>query len=144
MNALLLASLLVAPAQAPAREYAFKVVEFGNRSDLKDAGVFVIRNREQFGEYIGKLGDAFRRRIPNIDWRKNQVVAAHVGTAPNAGYSLKVKRIVRRSANAVDVEVVLLRPPAGTVSAQVISYPYAIVRSERFPGNATLKVVTES
>ncbi len=140
---MLIASLLlplVALGQWPEKEYAFKSVEFGSGMQQKvDKGIWVIRTEAEYRAYMRKRGDA-DRPLPKINWRINQVIAIHVGTAPTPGYGVKVNKLLKTSTGA-DAEVEITRPDPGMVTAQVISYPWAVIRSERFSGKVELKVM---
>jgi hypothetical protein len=125
--------------QWPEKEWAFKPVELGATSPLKDAGVLVLRTEAELRDYMLKRGSP-RRPLPKIDWKMNQVVAIHVGSSPTAGYGVELKHLWKRPGGA-EAEVVITKPAPDMIVAQVITYPFAMVRTERFPGKVDLKIV---
>lgn len=156
MNTLVVGAMLLG-FQAPADEIGFKLVETGIQSKFKDGGAFVLRTDQDYASYLKKRGFE-SRRAPQVDFRKEQLVAIHVGEEPAAGYSLRVVRVIRKNPMTTDVEVVLDRPVQFS-AAQVIrdpmstslgdplpakrklGHPYVIVRTEKFKGNVRVRVV---
>ena len=128
-----------ATVQWPQKEWAFKPVELGTTSPLQAAGVFVLRTEAELRDYMLKRGSP-RRPLPRIDWKMNQVVAIHVGSAPTAGYGVELKHLWKKTGGS-DAEVVITKPARDMIVAQVVTYPFAVVRTERFAGNVELKIV---
>ena len=128
-----------AMVQWPEKEWAFKSVELGATSTLQAAGVFVLRTEAELRDYMLKRGSP-RRPLPKIDWKMNQVVAIHVGSTPTAGYGVELKHLWKKPGGA-DAEVVITKPAPDMIVAQVITYPFAVVRTERFAGKVDLKIV---
>jgi hypothetical protein len=127
--------------QWPEKEWAFKDVEAGGTSPLTESVVFILRSEGEFREYNRKRGSP-RRPLPKINWKLNQVIAVHVGQKPTASYGVDVKRVTKQPYGA-DVEVVITKPDPEMMVAQVITYPFAVIRTERFAGRADLKVVED-
>ncbi len=127
--------------QWPEKEWAFKPVEAGGTSPMQEKGAFILRTEQEFRDYNVKRGSP-RRPLPTINWKINQVIAVHIGQMPTASYGVEVKRVTKQSYGA-DVEVVITKPSPDMMVAQVITYPFAVVRSERFMGRAELKVLEE-
>jgi hypothetical protein len=157
MNTILLGVAALA-FQAPAPEVAFKLVETGTQSRFKEGGAFVLRSEADYQNYLRRRGYE-SRRAPQVDFRVNQLVAIHIGDEPTTGYTVRVRRIVRKAPNVTDVEVVLdrtasmsaaqvLRDPQTNSVGQPIratqakpTFPYVIVRTERFPGTVRVRVL---
>ena len=128
-----------AMVQWPEKEWAFKPVELGATSPLQAEGIFVLRTEAELRDYMLKRGSP-RRPLPKIDWKMNQVVAIHVGSTPTAGYGVELKHLWKKPGGA-DAEVVITKPAPDMIVAQVITYPFAVVRTERFAGKVDLKIV---
>lgn len=161
MNTLMVGAMLFGfQSPTPVRpdpELSFRLVETGATTKFKEAGAFVLRTDQEYANYLKRRGFA-GRRAPQVDFRKEQLVAVHVGDEPAAGYSLRVYRVIRKNANTTDVEVVLDRPvsfsaaqvirdPMSTSlgdpfpTKQKLTFPYVIVRTEKFPGTVRVRVV---
>jgi hypothetical protein len=164
MNTLMVGAMLLGfQGQAPIKgdpELSFKLVETGTQSKLKTGGAFVLRTDQDYANYLKRRG-LQSRRAPQVDFRKEQLVAIHVGDEPADGYSLRVVRIIRKNPLTTDVEVALDRPVSFS-AAQVIrdpmstslgdplptkrklGHPYVIVRTEKFKGNVRVRIVEPS
>ncbi len=134
----IIAAMALAP-QWPEKEWAFKPLEAGGTSPIQEQQVFILRTQQEFRDYNVKLGSP-RRPLPTINWKLNQVIAVHIGQKPTASYSVDVKRVTKQPYGA-DIEVVVNAPSPDMLTAQVITYPFAVVRTERFKGRAELKIV---
>lgn len=137
LSLLAMAILSGSAGQWPSHEYAFKELEFGNTDSSHEKGIWVFRDADSYRKYLRTLGDK-HQISPQIDWRVNQVVAIHAGPAPTTGYALHLKRLAKKPFGA-EAEIDLQRPTG--VAGQMITYPYVIVKTERFPGTVKLAVV---
>ncbi|MGV3615520.1 MAG: hypothetical protein ACO1SV_09325 [Fimbriimonas sp.] len=156
MKTLVIGALALA-FQGPSPEVAFKLVETGTQSKFKEGGAFVLRSDSEYNAYLKRRGFE-SRRAPQIDFRKDQLVAVHIGDEPIRGYTLRVLRVVRKNDTTADVEVVLDRLVQNS-AAQVLrdpqtnnlgnpirtqlkeTHPYVIVRTEKFPGTVRVRIV---
>lgn len=71
--------------------------------------------------------------LPTIDMTRQMVVAVFLGTRSTAGYAAEVLQ-VREDGGALVVEWRERRPPAGAITAQVLTAPYHIVTVPRREG----------
>ncbi|MCX6356455.1 MAG: protease complex subunit PrcB family protein [Candidatus Aureabacteria bacterium] len=78
--------------------------------------------------------------LPRVDWKAEFVVAVFIGMRPSAGYTIEITRI-RQEGNVLEVTVAEARPPAGVMSADLITSPYCIAACPR-DGAAPEKVLT--
>ncbi len=137
-------------------DVAFKLVETGTQNRLKEGGAFVMRSDAEYRAYLRRRGNE-RRRAPQVDFRANQLVAIHIGEQPTEGYTLRVLRVIRKGP-VTDVEVSLdrliqiesaqiLRDPQTQRNGEPFrvnrapTFPYVIVRTERFPGDVRVRIV---
>ncbi|HKR66570.1 MAG TPA: protease complex subunit PrcB family protein, partial [Thermoanaerobaculia bacterium] len=63
---------------------------------------------------------------PSVDFAKEAVVFLFAGMRNTAGYAIET-RGVSLDGDALVVDAVVSGPPRGAMTAQVITYPYAIV-----------------
>jgi hypothetical protein len=123
------------------KELPFRTLETGNRSGLVEPGVFALRSQAELRAYLRKRENGDRPE-PKVDWAKNMVIAVHSSQKPTSGYSLRALKVVRESANRARVEVSLDRPPADAILLQVITYPFVVVETAKFPGKVEVKLMT--
>jgi hypothetical protein len=133
-----LAVALVLATQWPEKEWAFKPVEAGATSPIKEQDVVIMRTQDELRRYMIRRGSP-RRPLPTIDWKMNQVIAVHVGARPTASYTAAVKHLWK-TPNGAEIEVAVSGPAPDVIVAQVITYPFVMVRTERFPGTVNFKL----
>jgi len=66
------------------------------------------------------------RARPAVDFNREMVLAVFVGTRPTAGFSVEIVG-AREESGALVVSYRESRPPAGIVTAQVLTSPYHLV-----------------
>lgn len=97
----------------------YKVLAEGQQSKVETPFVFVARNAETYAEMRGLVEGL--PESSTIDFNKTAVVAAFAGMKNTGGYSVAV----RQSANKAIIE--LKSPPKGSMTAQVITFPFQVV-----------------
>ena len=117
MIAVLLAALMMLqPATGGPR-----TIEKGDQSNVDDAKRVLVRTEAEWTR-LWQQHQPDRPR-PAIDFSKEMVVAVFMGSRPTAGFSTAVTSVT--AANGVlIVHYTETRPPAGGVSAQVLTSPY--------------------
>ena len=68
--------------------------------------------------------------LPAVNWEKEFVIAVFLGTAPSAGYTVHVHKVVCRG-SCIEVTVEERKPPADDLSAQVLTSPYTVIACGR-------------
>lgn len=101
-----------------------RTIEKGDQSNIDDAKRVLVRTDAEWAK-LWQQHQPDRPR-PAVDFSKEMVVAVFMGSRPNAGFSTAVTSVT--AANGVlIVHYTETRPPAGAVSAQVLTFPYHIV-----------------
>ena len=75
---------------------------------------------------------------PVVDFRKQSVGAVFAGEKPTAGYTVQVTKVDKNGA-ACEVHHTVTAPPRGAMVAQMITYPYTVVRLDTKCATATLR-----
>jgi len=134
----LAAALLQSPASAKARTTtttpkrattqmattAPKTIEKGDQSNVDDAKRVVVRTDAEWTRLWQQ--HAPDRPRPAVDFSKDMVVGVFMGSRPNAGFSTAI--VSTTAANgALIVRYTETQPKPGTVSAQILTFPYHIV-----------------
>ncbi len=73
-----------------------------------------------------------RLDIPVVaNWNTQDIAIVYMGQVRTAGYHVYVETLTRQSAGALGIQWVVLAPPQGVLTAQVVCSPFCIVRIER-------------
>jgi len=80
--------------------------------------------------------------VPGVDFDRWLVAAGFLGQHPTAGYGIDLAS-ARVEGDRLVVTVVRRAPPAGAITAQVITTPYCLVRLAR-GGGRTVRFVDEA
>jgi len=80
------------------------------------------------------------RPLPAVDFTKEMVVGAFMGSRPSAGYTLEIVSAIEASGTLV-VRYREASPSRGTMTAQVITSPYHLVAVPFFPGEVKFEKV---
>lgn len=96
-----------------------KMLAQGQRSSVRNAFIAVARDVETYGA-LGKLVPNLPERDQNF-FKSNLVVAAFLGERSSGGYGV---RLTRGGNGTISVDE--SRPPKGSMTIQVITYPFAV------------------
>ncbi len=134
MTAIILA-LIVMFAQSPAERKASlnamileapstRTIEKGDQSNIDDAKQVLVRTEAEWTRlWLQHNPD---RPRPAVDFSKEMVVAVFMGSRPNAGFSTAI--VSATAANgALVVRYKETMPGPGSVSAQILTFPYHLV-----------------
>lgn len=122
----------------PPQELLWNVVAEGNQALSAEQPSFqIVRSRADLAEVWNK---AYGSRLtppplPDINFRRETVVAAFLATQPTGGYALEVRDVSLEEGEAyVNVEVI--EPEAGAITTQALTTPWVLVRIVREGLNA--------
>src|SRR5262249_32291182 len=101
-----------------------RTIEKGDQSNIDDARQVVVRTDAEWTRLWQQ--HAPDRPRPAIDFAKESVVAVFMGSRPNAGFSTAIASTTG-GGGALIVRYKETRPGPGTMSAQVLTFPYHIV-----------------
>lgn len=71
-------------------------------------------------------------KLPTVDFASSMVVGVFLGTKPTAGYGVEIVR-AREDGSALVIEYVIRQPPAGAMTAEVLTQPYHLVSVPTHP-----------
>lgn len=104
------------------------------------AGNFVFRSRAKMSPHIEShsLELSSGKSLPEVDFDKSMVVIIAVGVRSNAGYRL-VPVSVRASADKTVIEAKEITPPADSLTADVLTYPFLALVVPKRDGQVKVK-----
>jgi len=105
-----------------------RTIEKGEQSRIDDARQAVVRTDAEWAQ-LWRQHAADRPR-PQIDFSRETVVAVFMGSRPNAGFNTAIVSATE-GGGALVVRYTETKPAPGTVSAQVLTFPYHIVAIPR-------------
>ena len=135
MTAIILA-VAVLVAQSPAEQKAMqrnamileapstRTIEKGDQSNVDDAKQALVRTEAEWTRLWNQHAPNHPR--PRVDFSKEMVVAVFMGSRPNAGFSTTITSAMAAN-GALVVRYKETMPGPGTVSAQILTFPYHIV-----------------
>ena len=136
--AISLASILVTPATTMAVHEELKVpdepqmqnaasprtLEKGDQSNVDDAKQVVVRTDAEWTR-LWQQHSPDRPR-PVIDFSREMVIGVFMGSRPNAGFSTAIVKTTAGNGVLI-VQYTETVPKAGTMTAQVLTFPYHLV-----------------
>jgi hypothetical protein len=101
-----------------------RTIEKGDQSSIEDAKQVLVRTEAEWTQLYRQ--HTFDKPAPKIDFSREMILAVFMGSRPTAGFSTAI--VSATAANgALNVRYSESRPPAGTITAQVLTFPYHIV-----------------
>jgi len=122
---LMLAALL---AQAPGGFMTLdgggsaRTIAKGDQSNIDDARQVLVRTEAEWTKLWQQHAPSQPR--PAVDFTKEMVVAVFMGSRPNAGFSTAIVSATAAPSGALIVRYTETLPAAGSVSAQILTFPY--------------------
>jgi hypothetical protein len=136
------------PAVAP-DDIVFAQLEVGVDSPIKKSGVLVIKDQDQWKEFLTKMNELTVKR-PKIDWTKFQIVVATLEGSQNSGITLHVSKVhPNKNGKKTDIEFVLDQQEGNSRLINTTNsdnylgktlYPYAILQTPRINTKWNIKV----
>jgi hypothetical protein len=93
----------------------------GDRTAIRSPREVVVRTEAEWTALWTE--HAPDRPRPKVDFSRDMVVGVFLGTKPTAAYSVAVVSTIDASGVLI-VRYRITQPPAGTMTAQVITFPY--------------------
>ena len=129
---LLAAALLQTPAAKPPATttmtkpaaHAPRTIEKGDQSNIDDARQVLVRTEAEWTKLWQQHNPD--RPKPKVDFAKQMVVGVFMGSRPNAGFSTDITSAMAANGTLV-VHYRETMPGAGSVSAQILTFPYHLV-----------------
>jgi hypothetical protein len=105
-----------------------RTIEKGDQSSVEDARQVLVRSDAELRQLWRQ--HAPDRPVPKVDFSREMVVGVFMGSRPNAGFSTAI--VSATAANgALMVRYSETQPSAGSVSAQILTFPYHLVAIPR-------------
>jgi hypothetical protein len=101
-----------------------RTIEKGDQSNVDDARQVLVRTEAEWTKLWNQHAPDHPR--PRVDFSREMVVAVFMGSRPNAGFSTTITSAMAAN-GALVVRYNETMPRAGTVSAQILTFPYHIV-----------------
>jgi hypothetical protein len=115
-----IALALMQPPPSPAP----RTIEKGDQSNIESAKQVLVRTEAELRQLWQQ--HAPDRPMPKVDFSREMVVGVFMGSRPNAGFSTAI--VSATAANgALMVRYSENKPVAGSVSAQILTFPYHLV-----------------
>ena len=132
MTAIILA-LMVVSAQSPAERRTrlgdmileapnTRTIAKGDQSNIDDAKRVLVRTEAEWTKLWQQHASGQPR--PLVDFSKEMVVGVFMGSRPNAGFSTAIVSATAAPDGALIVRYTETLPAAGSVSAQILTFPY--------------------
>ena len=101
-----------------------RTIEKGDQSNIDDARQLLVRTEAEWTKLWQQHAPDHPR--PAVDFSKEMVVAVFMGSRPNAGFSTTITSAMAAN-GALLVRYKETMPGTGSVSAQILTFPYHIV-----------------
>jgi hypothetical protein len=101
-----------------------RTIEKGDQSNVDDAKQVLVRTEAEWTRLWQQ--HATGRPKPSVDFSKEMVVGLFMGSRPNAGFSTAVTSATAGN-GALIVRYTETMPGAGSVSAQILTFPFHLV-----------------
>jgi hypothetical protein len=100
-----------------------RTIAKGDQSNVDDAKQVLVRTEAEWTKLWNQHAPDHPR--PRVDFAKEMVVAVFMGSRPNAGFSTAITSAMAAN-GALVVRYKETMPGPGTVSAQILTFPYHI------------------
>jgi hypothetical protein len=108
---------LQASGSAPVR-----VIEAGDQSRIENARQLAVDTPDQFAALWREHAS---RPQPPVDFARESVVGVFLGTRSSAGFGVEIVSVSTASTGSV-VRYRLKSPPAGAMTAQILTFPFVL------------------
>jgi hypothetical protein len=101
-----------------------RTIEKGDQSNIDDARQVLLRSEAELRQLWKQHSPD--RPMPKVDFSREMVVGVFMGSRPNAGFSTAIVSATAAK-GALMVRYTETRPPAGSITAQILTFPYHLV-----------------
>ena len=99
-----------------------RTIAKGDQSNIDDAKQVLVRTEAEWTKLWQQHAPSQPR--PVVDFSRELVVGVFMGSRPNAGFSTAIVSATAAPSGALIVRYTETLPAAGSVSAQVLTFPY--------------------
>jgi protease stability complex PrcB-like protein len=121
---IVLACTLAVAIMQPPPSPAPRTIEKGDQSNIENARQVLVRTDAELRQLWQQ--HAPQRPMPKVDFSREMVVAVFMGSRPNAGFSTAVVSATE-GGGALVIRYTETRPASGSLTAQVLTFPYHLV-----------------
>jgi hypothetical protein len=124
--------------QAPDEELIWDVLaEGGQATGVEQPLYALIANEDQLLNFWNRAYGSQLNipPLPNVDFRRETIVAAFAGTKPTGGYGLSVDEVTLEGNDAY-IDLTEIQPPADAMTTQALTSPWIMLRILRGDINA--------
>src|SRR5262245_58513804 len=120
-----LALLATLAAGATRADEALRLIAKGAQSGVARPGERVVRTAEEWQKLWQEhtAGIQPRPALPKVDFNREMVLAVFMGEQQTGGYSIEIAA-VKPGERELTAQVRRTSPPAGAITAQVITHPF--------------------
>jgi hypothetical protein len=101
-----------------------RTIEKGDQSNIDDARQVLLRSEAELRQLWKQHSPD--RPMPKVDFSREMVVGVFMGSRPNAGFSTAIVSATAAK-GALMVRYTETRPPADSITAQILTFPYHLV-----------------
>ncbi len=132
-------SFLLSPAAGltEMKDIPFTTLAQGHHSGIREPRHVVILDQASWQALLTAMQPFHNavRPLPAVDFASHMVVGIFLGMRRTGGYNAVINGIVRDPNNGtITVQATETIPPPGTMTIQVLTYPYHLVRVRALPG----------
>ncbi|HEY3251351.1 MAG TPA: protease complex subunit PrcB family protein [Ignavibacteria bacterium] len=119
----------------------FDSIAHGSYSSIEDKRQVVLRTENEYQ----KIWDEFYKdldqmpRIPDVDLKKNTVIAVFMGTKPTGGYDIEIDKVMSVGGK-IQVDVIEISPGAKCVTTDAITRPYEFIKIPKTDKEVEFKI----
>ena len=115
----------------------FTNIAKGTQSGIEEPRTVAIRSRDEWAELWKQHAPG--TQAPAVDWQQSMVLAVFSGTKPTAAHGVEISQVDARESEVI-VTYRLTSPGPSDMVAQVLTFPFHIVRTEARAGKVTFKL----
>jgi PrcB C-terminal len=109
-----------------------RTIDKGEQSNIDEARQVVVRTDAEWTKLWQQHSSA--RQRPTVDFAKDMIVGVFMGSRPSAGYNISIVSTFAKDGNVI-VQYRESTPRPGTMTAQVLTFPYHLVAIPKAAGD---------
>jgi len=115
-----------------------RTIDKGEQSNVDEARQVVVRTDAEWTTLWQQHSPA--RQRPTVDFAKDMIVGVFMGSRPSAGYNISIISTFAKDGNVI-VRYRESTPRPGTMTAQVLTFPYHLVAIPRAAGQVRFEKI---
>ena len=109
----------------------------GAQSGIEEPRTVAIRSADEWAELWKQHAPG--TKAPAVDWQQSMVLAVFSGTKPTAAHGVEISQVDARESEVI-VTYRVTSPGPSDMVAQVLTFPFHIVRTDARAGKVTFKL----